>query len=108
MKSGLPTLLISIHSPAAEAVAQELAQILLAKQIVGSGFPLTALDIYAFLEFNDVSSETIASIDSEIQSWILNKHRGLRLRKVRGRRQKQNLGMPTESASEITYLEIRK
>ena len=108
MKSALPMLLISIHSPAAESVARELAQILLAKQIVGSGFPLTALDTYAFLEFNDVSSETITSIESEIQSWISNKHRGLRLRKVRGSRQKQNLGMPTEAASEIAYLEIRK
>lgn len=104
----MPSLLISIHSPAAEAVAQELAQMLLAKQTVGSGFPLTALDTYAFLEFSDVSSETTTSIESEIQSWIANKHRGLRLRRVRGSRQKQNLGMPTESASEITYLEIRK
>lgn len=104
----MPSLLISIHSPAAEAVAQELGQILLAKQIVGAGFPLTALDIYAFLEFPEVSDETTNSIESEIQSWVSNKHRGLRLRKVRGRRQKQNLGMPTESATDIMYLEIRK
>jgi hypothetical protein len=101
-------LLISIHSPAAEAVAQELGQILLVKQIVGPGFSLTALDTYAFLEFAEVSNETTDTIETEIQSWISNKHRGLRQRKVRGRRQKQNLGMPTEASTDIVYIEIWK
>jgi hypothetical protein len=101
-------LLISIHSPAAEAVAHELGQILLSKQIVAPGFTLTALDTYAFLEFPEATSETTDAIESEIQSWISNKHRGLRQRKVSGRRQKQNLGMPAEAATDIVYLEIRK
>ena len=104
----MPSLTISIYSPAAEAVAQELSQILLAKQIVSAGFPLTALDTSAFLEFPELSSETTDIIEKEIQSWISNKHRGLRQRRVRGRRQKQNLGMSTEAATEIVYIEIRK
>ena len=101
-------LLISIHSPAAESVAQELSQVLLAKQIIAPGFILTALDTYAFLEFPEATSETTDVIESEIKSWISNKHRGLRQRKVRGKRQKQNLGMPTDAATDIVYLEIRK
>ena len=100
--------MISIHSPAAEAVAQELCQLLIAKQIVRPGFPLTALDTYAFLEFPEVSKENADAIESEIQTWISNKHQGLRQRKVRGRRQKQNLGLPTEASTDIVYLEIRK
>lgn len=104
----MPCLTISIYSPAAESVAQELGQVLLTKQIVAPGFPLTALDTSAFLEFPELSGETIDAIGKEIQSWISNKHRGLRQREVRGRRQKQNLGMPSDAATDIVYIEIRK
>ena len=104
----MPYFLIAVNTPNAPDLAEELGQRLLGKQIVKGGFPLTAYDSHATLEFPDIAGEVIEKIEVEASSWIAEKHRSLRLRRLSGKRQKQNLGTPAEREEEIICAEIRK
>jgi hypothetical protein len=104
----MPYFLISFDTPTPQDLAQELGQRLLAKQLAKSGFALTTYGSLAILEFSDQGTDFMDKIQSEIQSWISDKHRSLRMRKLTGKRQKQNLGMPTDPEKEVICLEIRK
>ncbi len=104
----MPYFLIVFDTPDPSALAEELGQKLLAKQVVKSGFPITSFGSLAFLEFPEATQELIEKVQSEIGSWISDKHRSLRMRKLSGKRQAQNLGMPTEVQQEVICLEIRK
>jgi hypothetical protein len=104
----LPYFLVSFDTPTPHNLAEEFGQTLLAKQIVKPGFAITAYGSVAIVEFPDSGKEFIDKIESEAQAWISDKHRSLRLRKLTGRRQKQNLGMPTDPGEEVICLEVRK
>ena len=104
----MPVFVISIDLPNPAELAEEVGQRLLGKHIVKSGFPLTTFGSIAILEFPDANEELVAKVQSEVESWISDKHRSLRLRKLTGKRQRQNLGMPTQAQEEVVCLEIRK
>ena len=104
----MPYFLIALDTPDPLALAEELGQKLLGRQVVKSGFPISAFGSLALMEFPDANQEQIDRVQSEIASWISDKHRSLRLRKLSGKRQAQNLGMPSEAQQEIICLEIRK
>ena len=107
-ESVLTYLLISLHVPTAASLAEELGQKLLAKQIVNDGFPLTTYESHASLEFIDISNDISDKIDAEVSDWIFQKHSLLKKRKILGKRQKQNLGMPREVGEDVVCLEIKK
>ena len=73
-----------------------------------SSFPLTAFDSRAALDFPDTSKEVIERIEAEVAEWITWKHPAMKKRVISGKRQKQNLGMPTEAEEELVCLELRK
>ena len=100
--------LITLRVPTAASLAEELGQKLIAKQIVKDGFPLTTYESYAYLEFPDIPNDIADKIDAEVSDWIFQKHSLLKKRKISGKRQKQNLGMPKESADEVVCIEIKK
>jgi hypothetical protein len=104
----MPVFIISVDLPNPAELAEEMGQRLLGKQIVRSGFPMTNYGSLAILEFPDANEELIAKVQSEVENWISDKHRSLRLRKLTGKRQQQNLGMPTQAKEEVVCLEIRK
>jgi hypothetical protein len=104
----MPYFLISFDTPTPQDLAQELGQRLLAKDIAKSGFAMTTYGSLAMLEFPHPGKEFMEKVQSEAQAWISDKHRSLRMRKLSGKRQKQNLGMPTEPEEEVICLEIRK
>ena len=104
----MPYFLISFDTPSPQDLAQELGQRLLAKQIAKTGFALTTYGSLATLEFPNPAKEFMDKVQSEAEAWIADKHRSLRMRKLTGNRQKQNLGMPTEPEEEVICLEIRK
>ncbi len=106
--SVLTYLLVSLHVPTAALLAEELGQKLLAKQIVNEGFPLTTYESHASIEFLDISNEVSEKIDAEVSEWIFQKHSLLKKRKISGKRQRQNLGMPREVGEEVVCLEIKK
>ncbi len=97
-----------MNLPSADGLAEELGQRLLAKRIVNDGFALTAYNSHASLEFAGVSNDTVEKIKAEAADWIFQKHSTLSIRTMTGKRQKQNLGMPTESPEDAICLEIRK
>jgi len=99
---------VSIDSPGAADLAEELGQKLLGKQIVKSGFVLNTYESHAVLEFPDSSKELIEKIETEASNWISWKHPGLKKRRILGKRQTQNLGLPTDAAEDLVCLEIRK
>jgi hypothetical protein len=99
--------LISVDLPDPFDLAEELGQRLLGKQIVKGGFPITTYGSLAILEFPDVEQELIEKVQTEVENWISDKHRSLRMRKLTGKRQVQNLGMPTQEEV-LICLEIRK
>jgi hypothetical protein len=100
--------LISIHTPAADGLAEELGQRLLAKQIVNEGFELTTYNSHASLEFTNVSNDLVESIMTEATDWLEKKHSTLMHRRTKGTRQKQSLGISKEPREEVVCLEIRK
>jgi hypothetical protein len=100
--------LISFDTPTPADLAQEFGQRLLAKQIAKTSFPITAYGSLAMLEFPNPEKEFMDKAQTEVETWIYDKHRSLRMRKLSGKRQKQNLGMPTEPEEEVICLEIRK
>ncbi len=105
----MPVFIISVDLPNPTELAEELGQRLLGKQVVKTGFPMTTFGTVAILEFPEVTNEElIAKVQSEVESWISDKHRSLRLRKLTGKRQIQNLGMPTRAQEDLVCLEIRK
>ena len=104
----MPFFLISFDTPSPRDLAQELGQRLLGKQLAKTGFAITAYGSLAILEFPDPEKEFMGKVQSEVEAWISDKHRSLRMRKLSGKRQKQNLGMPTEPEEEVICLEIRK
>ena len=100
--------LIAIDSPGAAGLAEELGQRLLGKQIVKSRFPLTVFDSRATLELPRLKKEAMEKIQAEISEWITWKHPALKMRIISGKRQEQNLGVPTEAGEEVVCLELRK
>lgn len=106
--SVLTYFLITLHTPSADALAEELGQRLIAKQIVSDGFPLTAYNSHASLEFQGINSDAAQKIEAEVAEWIFRKHSLLKKRRIQGKRQKQKLGMPTETEEEVVCIELRK
>jgi len=104
----MPYFFIAIDTPGASDLAEELGQRLIGKQVAKSGFPLTVYESHATLEFPDLSKEAIEKIEVEASEWISWKHPVLKKRRISGRRQKQNLGLPTDAVEELVCLEIRK
>lgn len=101
-------LLITLHTPSADSLAEELGQRLISTRVVSEGFELTAYNSHANLEFPNVSSDTLEKTMAEASDWIKKKHPNLMQRRVSGKRTKQNLGMPWQEGEEVVCLEIRK
>jgi hypothetical protein len=104
----MPYFLVTFDTPSPQDLAQELGQRLLGKQLAKGGFAITTFGSLAIIEFPDSGTEFIDKVQSEAQAWISDKHRSLRMRKLSGKRQAQNLGMPTEPEEVVVCLEIRK
>ena len=100
--------IVSIDSANAHDLAEELVQRLLAKQVVKSGTPVLAFEQSALIDIQYLEKEAIDKIIEETSDWIKYKHSTLKKRVASGTRQKQNLGMPTESSEELVCIEIKR
>lgn len=100
--------LITMNIPSADSLAEELGQRLLAKKVVNEGLSLIVYNSHATLEFQSIPGDAVEKIKAEVADWIFQKHSRLSTRTMTGKRQRQNLGMPTEAAEEAVCLEIRK
>ena len=100
--------LITVHTPSADMLAEELGQRLISTRVVSEGFELTAYNSHANLEFPNVSSETLEKTMVEASDWLKKKHPNLMHRRVSGKRTRQNLGIPHNEGEEVVCLEIRK
>jgi len=103
----VPILVISIDAPNAPDLAEELSQRLLGRQIIQKGFLLTAFEYSAMIDLFDSANETIDRTEADISDWIKFKHSTLKKRRLSGKRQKQNLGMPAETM-ELVCIEIKR